>query len=69
MTHHFQQKLINPNPLSTNNVKIISVGSYLPEQVLKSDDIMSEIKSDVLYDIPIDWMSASMGIKGAKNQQ
>ena len=69
MTHHSQQTRINPNPLSTNNVKIISVGSYLPEQVLKSDDIMSEIKSDVLYDIPIDWMSASMGIKERRISQ
>ena len=40
MTRHFQQKLINPNPLSTNNAKTISVGSYLPEQVLESDDII-----------------------------
>ncbi len=45
------------------NTKILSVGSYLPEQTLKSDDIMSEIKSDIQYDIPINWMSESMGIK------
>lgn len=43
--------------------KIVSVGTFLPDQVLKSDDIMSEIKSDLHYDIPIDWMSDSMGIK------
>jgi len=47
---------------TTANTKILSVGSYLPKQTLKSDDIMSEIKSDVQYDIPINWMSESMGI-------
>lgn len=44
-------------------VKIVSVGSYLPEQVLTSDSIMAEIKSDIHYGIPLDWMSESMGIK------
>lgn len=48
--------------ITTTDTKILSVGSYLPDQILKSDDIMSEIKSDLQYDIPIDWMSNSMGI-------
>jgi len=48
--------------IPTTHTKILSVGSYLPEQVLKSDDIMAEIKSDSQYDMPLDWMSTSMGI-------
>ena len=48
--------------LNSVNTKIISVGTYLPDQVMKSDNIMSEIKSDLHYDIPINWMSKSMGI-------
>ncbi|MBX2846853.1 MAG: ketoacyl-ACP synthase III [Acidiferrobacterales bacterium] len=42
--------------------KIISSGVYLPPQVVKSDDLFSEIRSDTQYDIPINWMSEKMGI-------
>jgi len=61
MNHHKEH--LSRNLITTSNTKILSVGSYLPTQVLKSDDIMSTIKSDIQYDIPIDWMSGSMGIK------
>lgn len=63
MTFHdnIQFKLTKPS-IPTTNTKVVSVGSYLPEQILKSDDIMSEIKSDTQYDIPVNWMSESMGI-------
>lgn len=61
MNVHTNMRLKN---VTTNSrTKIISIGSYLPEQRLKSDDIMSEIQSDLKYDIPINWLSESMGIK------
>ena len=44
-------------------VKIYSAGTYLPDEIVKSDDLFTEIKSDVNYNIPIDWMSSVMGIK------
>ncbi|MGH1540171.1 MAG: ketoacyl-ACP synthase III [Arenicella sp.] len=42
--------------------KIHSVGTHLPKQVIKSDDIFKEIKSEQQYNIPTDWMSKNMGI-------
>ncbi|MFQ3226672.1 MAG: 3-oxoacyl-(acyl-carrier-protein) synthase III [Porticoccaceae bacterium] len=62
MNYHSSMRFQSTTTTKTANTKILSVGSYLPEQRLKSDDIMSEIKSDVQYDIPINWMSESMGI-------
>ncbi len=47
--------------IKTKN-KILSAGVYLPPEVVKSDDLFSEIKSETQYDIPIDWMSDKMGI-------
>ncbi len=41
---------------------IISVGTHLPDQIVKSDDLFDEIKSDQQYGIPRDFMSNSMGI-------
>lgn len=42
--------------------KIFSIGSYLPEEVVKSDHLLEEIKSDQQYGIPTTWMSERMGI-------
>ena len=42
--------------------QILSVGSHLPPQVVTSDELFEEIKSDQ-YGIPTDWMSITMGIK------
>ncbi len=41
---------------------ILSSGIYLPPQVVKSDDLLAEIKSAEQYDLPTDWMSDKMGI-------
>lgn len=42
--------------------KILSSGVYLPPQIVKSDDLFAEIKSEDQYNIPEDWMSSKMGI-------
>ncbi len=42
--------------------KILSSGVYLPSQVVKSEELFEEIRSDQHYDIPINWMSDVMGI-------
>lgn len=42
--------------------QIISVGSYLPKQIVTSDELFEEINSEQ-YGIPINWMSKKMGIK------
>lgn len=52
MNHHFTPK-----------VKINSVGTYLPEEIVRSDHLMAEIDSLNKYDIPIDWLSNVMGIE------
>ena len=58
---------MNYSPLMRNlerkdKVKIYSVGSFLPNQVVKSDDLFTEFSSEKNYDIPVDWMSDKMGI-------
>ena len=47
---------------NTRKTRIMSVGSFLPSQIVKSDDLLSEINSEVQYNIPLDWMSKTMGI-------
>jgi len=47
----------------TTKVKINSVGTYLPPEIVKSTDLMNEIDSENQYDIPIDWMSNVLGIE------
>lgn len=42
--------------------KIYSTGVFLPTQIVKSDDLFEEIRSEAQYDIPINWMSEKMGI-------
>ena len=42
--------------------QMIAVGTYLPDQVVTSDDIMKEIDTEKNYDLPYDWMSEDMGI-------
>ena len=43
-------------------VKIYSTGVYLPTQVVKSVDLLDEIKSENLYGIDRNWMTETMGI-------
>ncbi len=43
--------------------KIYSTGVYLPSQIVKSNDLFEEIKSDTLYGIDKNWMSDTMGIE------
>lgn len=43
--------------------EILSVGSYLPDQRVKSDDIMEELHSFQQYGMPTNWMSKEMGIE------
>ena len=42
--------------------KICASGVYLPEQVVKSEELFCEIQSESQYDIPVDWMTEKMGI-------
>jgi len=42
--------------------KILSTGVYLPKQRVKSDDLFAEIKSEQQYNLPVNWMSVTMGI-------
>lgn len=51
------------NPMSSPKVKINSVGTYLPSEVVHSDDLMVEIDSENRYDMPSDWMRTVMGIE------
>ena len=44
-------------------VKINSVGSFLPSEIVRSDDLMTEIDSQNRYDIPTDWLRTAMGIE------
>lgn len=42
--------------------KVYSVGTFLPNNIVKSDHIFEDIDSEKKYGIPIDWMSGQMGI-------
>jgi len=42
--------------------QVMGVGTYLPSQRVKSDDIMQTIDTEKHYGLPYDWMSSSMGI-------
>jgi len=42
--------------------KIYSTGVHFPTQVVKSDELFSEIDSETQYGIPIGWMADVMGI-------
>jgi len=42
--------------------KMIGVGTYLPSQIVASDDLMTEIGTEKQYGMPHDWMSKKMGI-------
>ena len=48
---------------TTSKVKINSVGTFLPDEIVKSDDLMNEIDSQNRYGIPINWMRTAMGIE------
>lgn len=55
--HH--EKLTISTP--TVNAKIVACGTYLPTQVVKSDHLFEELKSES-YGYSTDWMSKTMGI-------
>lgn len=42
--------------------QMIGVGTYLPKQVVKSDDLMQEVDTEKRYGMPYNWMSQKMGI-------
>jgi len=43
--------------------KIYSTGVHFPSEIVKSDDLLMEIKSESQYNIPHTWMSEVMGIE------
>ncbi len=43
-------------------IRILSTGTYLPDEIIKSDDLFAEFQSDIKYGIAEDWMSKEMGI-------
>lgn len=49
-------------PGTASKTKILSVGTYLPSEIIKSDHMFEEIQSDKRYGISTDWMSNDMGI-------
>ena len=54
---------INPAILAPVRAQILSVGTFLPEERIKSDDIMTEVQSEQKYGLPHNWMSTEMGIE------
>lgn len=46
----------------TPKIRILSVGSFLPSNIIKSDDLLDEIKSETQYNIERTWMSEKVGI-------
>ena len=57
--------MTHPTFLPSNpkiRAQIMSVGTYLPDEVVTSDSIMQEIHSDTNYGMPCNWMSKEMGI-------
>ena len=50
----------HPNRYDGN--RIISVGTFLPEDSISSQDLFFEIQSEKQYGIPHDWMCDKMGI-------
>jgi 3-oxoacyl-[acyl-carrier-protein] synthase-3 len=51
------------NHMTYKKTKIQSVGTFIPDEIVKSDDLMREIDSETKYNIPIDWMRNAMGIE------
>lgn len=51
------------NTYTSSKSAILSSGIYLPDEIVKTDNIFEEFNSDEQYGIPIDWMSQEMGIK------
>jgi 3-oxoacyl-(acyl-carrier-protein) synthase III len=51
------------NHITTKKVKIRSVGTFIPSEIVTSDDLMNEIDSQNRYNIPTDWMRVAMGIE------
>jgi len=49
--------------LSRTKSQIISVGTFLPETVVTSEEMLSTIGSEEKYGIPHDWITRSVGIK------
>lgn len=44
------------------NIKIVSSGTYLPDEIVKSDHLFEEIRSYEQYNIPTNWLSDKVGI-------
>jgi len=61
MHQHISLQLASQNK-RVQTAKIVSVGTHLPSQIVKSDHLFEEINSDTLYGIATNWMSKNMGI-------
>lgn len=48
---------------TSRKIEILATGTYLPDRRIKSDDIFSDIKTELKYGIPENWMSQEMGIE------
>lgn len=57
--NYINSAFFQPHP---PKVKILSVGQYLPSEVVRSDDLFTDFKSEQKYGIPTNWMSENMGI-------
>ena len=58
---NLQSFFLNKRVASTKP-EIISVGTFLPEQRVKSEDLFDSFSSELKYGISRDWMSSYMGI-------
>lgn len=53
--------LIMNHPV-TEKMKLLSVGTFLPDEIVKSEHLFEEIQSENQYGIPVNWMPEKMGI-------
>mgnify|MGYP003144665854 CR=1 FL=1 len=47
----------------TGHSRIASIGTYLPEQVVSSHELMDEVQSEAKFGIPNTWIEELTGIK------
>jgi 3-oxoacyl-[acyl-carrier-protein] synthase-3 len=59
----FEPKLVLSTINTYRPTVISSSGIYLPKNIVKSEDLMQDLKSDANYGIPHNWMNDVIGIK------
>ena len=52
--------------LYKGHCQITGVGSFFPEQAVSSIDLMNELKTEVRFGIPHDWMDTKIGVKARR---